>query len=326
MEAKHNSRFVWVKALGYWALNLSMFLTPIVAMANHATPVAAARESIADGTMATVPWILKVPNTDPKDYYFQLLQAAMAAAAHGRIMPVFEQAVPMAQGRATYELLKGNLVDIYWMGTDDIREKNLRYIPIPLDRGLLGFRRFIIHKDMVETFDKVKDFKDLQKLLACQGRDWPDAKIMRRAGLRVTEANQVENLYQQVVARRCDYFPRGYLEAELEMNANAKTYPELTYYHELLLYYPFTSYFFVNPKNTALEQWIRDGLEAMIESGEFVRFMKEHPYTTEVFSTSELQRVTRLIRIDNPMMSRNTHYKDARYWLQPEDFIRQPLQ
>ncbi len=300
-----------------------MLMTIIVSHRVAATEVSV---SIANDTMTAAPWVLKVPNNDPKDYYFQLLKKAMETAAGGRVMPVFTEAAPMAQGRATYELLKGNLVDVYWMGTDDIREKNLLYIPIPLDRGLLGFRRFIIHKDMRHRFDKVKNFKDLQQLLACQGRDWPDAKIMRHAGLRVTEANNVEHLYQQVVARRCDYFPRGYLEAELEMNANAATYPELTYYHELLLYYPFTSYFFVNPKNTALERWIREGLEAMIESGEFIRFMKEHPYTAEVFSTSELHRVTRVIRISNSMMSSSTHYNDARYWLQPEDVLRQPLQ
>jgi len=298
-----------------WVLGVFLALFSTLVMAHHGDA-----HSLVDAE--GVPLVLNVPNNDPQDYYFQLLKKAMETAANGRVIPVFQQAAPMAQGRATYELLRGNLVDVYWMGSDDIRESHLLYIPIPLDRGLLGFRRFIIHRDMVSTFDKVKDFNDLKKLLACQGRDWPDAKIMRNAGLRVTEANSVENLYQQVVAKRCDYFPRGFLEAELEMNANAKTYPELTYYNELLLHYPFTQYFFVNPKNTALEKWIRDGLEMMIASGEFARYMKEHPYTSGVFFSSELQSVNRLIRIDNAMMSHSTHYKDARYWFQPEDFIR----
>lgn len=266
--------------------------------------------------------VVKVPNTHPDDYYFQLLTTAMKKAANGRELPIFAQAAPMAQGGATYELLKGRLVDVYWMGTDDIREKNLLYIPVPLDRGLLGFRRFIIHKDMVETLDKVQTFEQLKKLLACQGRDWPDAKIMRNAGLRVTEANNVDNLYQQVVARRCDYFPRGFLEAELEMNANSETYPELTYYNQLLLYYPFTSYFFVSPKNTALAKWIHDGLEMMIESGEFKKYMQEHPYTAKAFSASELHQMKRLIRINNSMIDSTTNRYDARYWFQPEDFIQ----
>lgn len=255
-----------------------------------------------------------------QDYYIQLLRQALAKGAAGREIPELHETSVMEQGRAIRELTRGAMIDVYWMGTSIEREQKLRAIRIPLDRGLIGYRRFIIRADRQREFAVVSNVAELKHLLACQGLDWPDVDIMRSAGLRVTEVAVLEGLYQQVVAKRCDYFPRGYYEAVPELMERTKHYPELTEQKTLILYYPFAVYFFVRPGNEELAQWIEQGLEKMIDEGEFLLYMQNHPLTSHVFPLNKNLANGIILTIPNPLLPSDTNYLNPRYWFQPESF------
>tara|TARA_B100002049_G_C16043976_1_gene360247 strand:- start:804 stop:953 length:150 start_codon:yes stop_codon:yes gene_type:complete len=49
----------------------------------------------------------------------------------------------MNQARATIELEKG-VMDLFWTGVDKYTVSRLRGIPVPLDKGQMSVRRFII--------------------------------------------------------------------------------------------------------------------------------------------------------------------------------------
>lgn len=271
------------------------------------------------------PQVLNIPKARSEydvahSYYSTLLQKALHKAANGREVPVFNETLMMEQGRATNELIKGKLVDVYWLGTDSHKEENLRAIRIPLERGLMGFRKFIITRDMVPTFDKVTTLSDLQKLVACQVTHWPDTQILEAAGLQVWDSAVYENLFRQVSAKRCDYFPRGYHEGIAELDQRRHLYPSLIRYEPLLLRYPFAVYFFVPKDKEALAQWIEQGLEKMIDDGELLLHMQRHPLTTKIFPLGRDKDV-REIDIPNPLMPKDTDYTNSRYWFQPENFM-----
>lgn len=278
--------------------------------------------ALSDSAVSSV---VNIPKPQPdsrvaQDYYTQLLRQALAKGAAGRDIPELRETSIMEQGRAIRELNRGAMIDVYWMGTSIEREQKLRAIRIPLDRGLIGYRRFIIRTDRQGEFDSVKHGAELRHLLACQGLDWPDVDIMRSAGLRVTEVAVLEGLYQQVVARRCDYFPRGYYEAVPELIERTKSYPELTEQKTLILHYPFAVYFFVRPGNEELAQWIERGLEKMIDEGEFLLYMKNHPLTSHVFPLNKTLVNGIILHIPNPLLPNDTNYLNPRYWFQPEEF------
>lgn len=149
----------------------------------------------------------------------------------------------MEQGRALRELDKGEFLDVFWVGTDLKKEQEFRAIRIPLERGLMGFRKFILHKDSVAKFNTIRSLQQLQQFTACQGAFWPDVDIMRNSGLKVEEAPVYENIFKQMVAKRCDYFPRGVHEGVIELEQRHTLYPELLRYDSLMLHYPFTIYF-----------------------------------------------------------------------------------
>ena len=272
-----------------------------------------------------LPSVLNIPKPQPgsqvaQDYYTQLLRLALVNGAAGRDIPELRETSVMEQGRAIYELNRGASIDVYWMGTSTEREQKLRAIRIPVDRGLIGYRRFIIRADRHREFDAVKSGADLKRLLACQGLDWPDVDIMRAAALRVTEVAVLEGLYQQVVAKRCDYFPRGYYEALPELTQRKNSYPELIEHKTLVLHYPFAVYFFVGRDNEELARWIEQGLEKMIEEGEFLAYMKNHPLTSHVFPLNKTLAPRHTIHIPNSFLPADTNYSNSRYWFQPSDF------
>lgn len=256
-----------------------------------------------------------------QSYYLQLLRLALHSGADGRAVPAIQEITQMEQGRAVTELRRGQLIDIYWMGVSSQRDESLKMIPIPLDRGLLGFRRLIIRNDALPLFSEIETPDDLKKLIACQGLDWPDVGILRASNFRVTESSGFEGMYKQLVAGRCDYLPRGLFEAIPELVQRKDRYPALTIYNDVLIHYPFAVYFFVSPNNEPLAKWITTGLERMIDSGEFQRFMVTHPLMSHVFPLEENIRPKLIFDIPNPLLPKNTDYKNTRYWIQREQLM-----
>lgn len=273
---------------------------------------------------APIPTRIKVPRAPveyavAQDYFIGLTRLALQEGANGRPVPPVVETVQMEQGRIIHELNRGELVDIYWVGTNAEREQKLRAVRIPLVRGLLGFRRFIIRRDMAERFAQVKSLEQLRQYKACQGLDWPDTDVLRAAGLQVTELAGYGNLFRALVGRRCDYFPRGYFETASEMALHQPQHPELMVFEPLVLHYPFALYFFVGAQNEALAQWLELGLERMIDNGKLLAYMHEHPYTRAVLplvSGTNWQ----WIFLPNPTLSPDTDFRNQRYWFRPEDF------
>lgn len=255
-------------------------------------------------------------------YHIELLQKALHKAANGRSVPRLEVTMAMEQGRAAHELALGRTIDIFWMGADKERNQTLRVIPIPLERGLLGYRQFIVRKASLAEFKQVKSLQDLTRFTACQGAQWPDTNILRDAQLPVVTSTGYERLFRQIAAGRCDYFPRGFHEINIELAQRAKKYPELVIFESVMLHYPFASYFFVKKDNKALADWVEQGLEKMIDDGELIIHMQKHRHTERAFPlvTTPARRV---ISIPNNDFPGEQDYTNRRYWFQPDDFVLQ---
>lgn len=248
-------------------------------------------------------------------YYMELLHKAAAGRPLPDILPVAE----MEQGRAVRELQKGQIIDLFWMGTDRDKEQQLRAIRIPLELGLMGFRMLTIQRNQLEKFSQISNLQQLHKLTACQGLSWPDTKILQQAGLKVLTSPVYENLFKQVNAGRCDYFPRGLHEGQTELRERAALYPGLMRYPDMMLHYPFAIYFFTGKQNEALAKWVEQGLQLMINDGELLKHMQQHPLTAHVFPLSQFT-MAHWLELANPGLSPDTDYTDRRYWFVPADF------
>ncbi|WP_016955996.1 hypothetical protein [Catenovulum agarivorans] len=216
------------------------------------------------------------------------------------------------QGRALREL--GKLVDVYWAGTSHQRDTDLLPVTIPLVKGLLGYRMPIIQKDSIATFDKISNLSQLKELTACQGLSWPDTDILEHAGIRVHKNAVYERMFKQVAIGRCDYFPRGIYEGISEVKAREMLYPNLIFYTDLIIYYPFPMYYFVSKQNPMLHKRLTQGLELLIAEGKFEQYFKNHPITSKVFPIEQWQK-SRIVRLENPILPKGTPVDDKKYWL-----------
>lgn len=226
----------------------------------------------------------------------------------------------MVQGRALKELQSGRLLDVDWAGTDEDRSSQLSVVDVPLIKGLLGFRVFLTHKDNIDKLVRITTLDDLKKIILCNGRHWPDTKIMQAAGLNLTLNPVYESMFLQTISKRCDAFSRGINEALAEFEIRQDSMPNLVLYNDLILYYPFPMYFFTSSKNTELSTMLKIGLEAAIDDGSFDHYIENHPTTKHLFPLKNWSNV-RYIKLNNPFLL-NIDTTNTRYWLTPETVRR----
>lgn len=253
------------------------------------------------------------------DYHQRLLLRALEVTQTENETPLIQSTIEMSQGRAIKELSKGTLIDVFWLGTSHTLEADLLAIKIPTTRGLIGYRKFIIRKDKVAQFDKVNSLDDLQKLLACQGTHWPDVDILEHANLPVITTSMYENVFKMLNSNRCDYFPRGYHDAEIELELRKALYPDLMRYDRIILHYPLAVYFFMNKANKALAERVEKGLIMLAKAGEIEQLMMQHPLTKDVYPLKN-EMNSLYLDISNPLLPKGRKVTDPTYWILPKDF------
>ncbi|MBQ4876259.1 hypothetical protein J8M21_03425 [Pseudoalteromonas luteoviolacea] len=245
------------------------------------------------------------------NYYIGLVELAFDKINK----PIRIQFAPyMVQERALLELQSNRLIDLYWAGTDQQRESELGVVPIPLIKGLLGYRVFTIHQDKEPLFSQIKSLKSLKNITLCQGQHWPDTDIMLAAGLSVITNVVYENMFKQVYVDRCKAFPRGINEAFSEVESRKQIMPKLEVFDDVILHYHFPMYFFTHKENTQLIDDLESGLMLAIKDGSFDEYMQTHPTTKHLFPLSKWDNKT-ILTIDNPFLPQSTPIENKELWI-----------
>jgi hypothetical protein len=210
--------------------------------------------------------------------------------------------------------LKNGRLDLIWAVPTEEREDELLPVRIPLEKGLLGYRVFLIRAGDQGRFSKITSLNELKTLLAGQGQDWNSTRILEHNGFAVVTANNYHSLFRMLRDGRFDFFPRGLNEVWAELEAKKDL--GLTLEQGLLLRYPATSYFFVNKRNTPLAARLEKGLRAALADGSFDRLVTGHPSHRELFRLAKLSE-RRVLRLDNPFLPKATPLDETRLWVIP---------
>ncbi|MGQ0798604.1 MAG: hypothetical protein ACT4NL_00625 [Pseudomarimonas sp.] len=198
--------------------------------------------------------------------HYPLAVLRLALQRSGSAYVLHPNTTSTQQSRSLRMLEHGGL-DVAWsMGTEK-RAERLLTIPIPIDRGLLGWRLLLIRRGDAARFGAVHDLNDLRRLRAGLGHDWPDVDVFRDRGLPVVDSPNYEGLFEMLARDRFDYFPRSLVEifAELEQRQTMGLEIEPA----LLLRYRAGLYFFVCRERRELAQLIERGLRASMTDGSF---------------------------------------------------------
>lgn len=287
------------------------FVWGIVLLMVHATAVPAA-------TLDVVRPAPESPGDTRYDYYWALLNQALTITEPDFGPYTLRQAAQPMSERRTFEELKGGSGSITVIVHGNVADYEHELLPIrfPLDKGLLGYRVFLIRGETQSQLDHVTSLNELRQHTIGQGQGWGDVTILRHAGLTVVEGGTYEGLFGMLAAGRFELFSRGVVEVEEELARQKTEHPDFAIEHHLLLYYPLTRYFYVarSPAGEASARRISEGLERMLRNGSFERMFQafKAPFEQEVGLRRRL-----LIRIDNPLQTPETPLGRIELWYDP---------
>ncbi len=234
-------------------------------------------------------------------YPYALLELALKNS--GKPFRLKQSITTMNDARVRSHLQKGQ-ISVAWFGTSKDFESLFLPVRVPVTRGTLGYRLFIIHRDNEKSFEKINDLKDLSKFIAGQGPGWADIAILEHAGLPVYSTD-LENIFHMIAKKRIAYLPLGANEVFTMLKVRSEQFPELIVERNLTLIYPFDFLFFVNKKDRELRDMIYSGLVTAFENGEYQTLFLEHPDNQNFASYAKIEG-RKQFRIDNPLITQET--------------------
>jgi len=266
------------------------FRTAIVA----AAALLGAAPSLSEPGSVVYP-ISGVPDDRRSEYYVRLLQMALDKGGGGR--QAGAAATPSVNLRSFELLATRKGIDVVWAPITGELEQDFLPVRVPLDKGVLGWRIFLINKKDRDQFAAVRTLGDLRAFSAGQAGEWVDTQILRYNGISVVESTLYENMFRMLAGHRFRFMPRGV--AEIVGEASNYGHTGLAIEQHLALHYPFCTYYFVAKGNAALAHQIERGLRSAQLDGSFEALFQQ--YMGHEIAAARLDK--RLVfELDNPTL------------------------
>ncbi|MDO6762342.1 transporter substrate-binding domain-containing protein [Agarivorans sp. 1_MG-2023] len=214
------------------------------------------------------------------------------------------------------EEVKQNQVSVIWAGASNAMQQQLKPIKIPIFKGLLGHRVFVIEQSNQAAFEGVSSLESLKRLKAGLGRFWGDTEILENAGLEVVKPVKAQSLFHMVDGGRFDYLPLAVHEAWEVVETQNEV--NLAVEDNILLIYPMAMYLYVDPQNRELYDAINNGLEAAIADGSYDQLFYQSPLISNTFKTARLNE-RQIIKINNPLLPADAPLHRKELWLDIQD-------
>jgi ABC-type amino acid transport substrate-binding protein len=230
-------------------------------------------------------------------YHWAVLAAAMEATKNEGPYTILEADSIMSENRTFKEIVSDSgKVTIIRDNCSKTMEQYLLPVKVPLMKGALGWRVFIIPEELQKKM-QVHTLEDLKKYSIGAGQGWGNIQLLRDAGFTVTVGSSYEGLFGMVMLSRFDLFDRGIIEAPIEVLERNGQYPDMVIEKNILLRYPILDYFYVNKKDVKLAARIERGLNIIISNGTLDRLFEKYYWK----SIKDLQLQSRIIfDIPNP--------------------------
>lgn len=188
----------------------------------------------------------------------------------------------------------------------------MRYVPFPVDLGIVGYRVCFAHPEVVMELRDVKDIAGLRRFTHGQAIGWTDSKILRHNGFTVFEIPAYESLFRMVAARRFDLFCRGMNELLGEFKSHPAL-PGLAYDRSMTIHYPLPRLFYTHASNTRALDRVRRGILLAYEDGSLHRLWQEEYQESIDFANLGERRV---FILENPFLE-GIDFDYAQYFYTP---------
>lgn len=262
----------------------------------------AARQDYEDRAQLNIKFWNGNKTTSRQNYEREILAAVLKATEkkHGKWQLIEDTTdYPLAEDEASVFRLKNFDVFVTVAGNLKLANEQKIAIPLPLMKGLLGYRILIIRDTDREKFAGITSSAHLQQLRLGIPNTWADAELFRQNGYQVVEKGSFNELFTRLQNNEFDYVSFGANEVEGVFSERATLAENLTIEPSLLVYYPFPIIFYVNPNNTALAKRITEGLTRISQNGTLDKIFDS--YYGETIAKLKLKKRT-MIKLKNPIL------------------------
>jgi ABC-type amino acid transport substrate-binding protein len=204
-----------------------------------------------------------------------------------------------------------------YLSTTPELERTLVPVRIPVDKNLGGYCVLLIRGERQQELREVRTVEDLKRFSFGLGLGWIDVDILRASGFRVVTGSSYDGLFEMLVNRRFDVFPRAAVEIIDEFEKRKAAMPDLRIEDSLIFYYPLPMYFWFSKTDEGrrLAARAEEGMRAMIADGTYDRIFAE-------VQGPKIERLRlkqrRIFKIGNPLLVPETPFGDKRLWFDPE--------
>ncbi|GLR69648.1 amino acid ABC transporter substrate-binding protein [Agaribacter marinus] len=261
-------------------------------------------------------WVITYPDSVIKHderYVYPLSLLHLALEKTGVRYDIRPSSSPMRQEKSLKRLEENLEINLVWSMTDTQRENQLLPIRIPIAKGLIGWRMFLVHKEDPFLDTPISTLDDLLKYKPVQGIAWPDTKILQANGFNVITARDYNEAKALVSGRVADFFPRSVIEISSELAADE--FKTLVIKPKLAIEYPSAMYFFVNKRNKTLAKLIETGLNRAIEDGSFDELFYSH--FQQLLEELNFEGIT-YFELSNPLLPMSAQTHKPALWYRPK--------
>lgn len=206
---------------------------------------------------------------------------------------------PLAADEASVFRSKG--FDIFGTvaGNAKLADEKKTLIPLPLMKGLLGYRILIIRAEDKAKFAAIKSAQQLQKLRMGIPKTWADAELFRHNGYQVEEKGSFDDLFERLENNEFDYVTFGANEVSGVFSERAAASGKLVVESSLVVFYPFPLVFYVNPDNKILAERVTSGLQVISSNGVLDTIFKRY-FAADLTAVNVPART--MISLKNPIL------------------------
>lgn len=250
-----------------------------------------------------------------RDYHYALIEKILKATesdyGHYRIVV---NAASCSRKREMHQLIDGKYINVSMVPATQEWEDKVLPIRIPILKGILGYKLFLVKKDKLYLFKKNINMDSLKAMKAGLGSQWTTAKIMTDAGFHAVTTSNYECLFKMLLAERFDYFPRGVNEIYGELEARPFLADEVVVEPTRAMYFPSPVYIFVSPKSPDLAKRIEEGFKRIIADKSFdklfLKLQKQNLCRANLKSRA-------IFKMKNPLLTSQTPLNNKTMWFDP---------
>lgn len=250
------------------------------------------------------------------NYHWEVLETALERTQENYGPYTIVTSAQMSEKRQLRALANEKLTIMIRAANIDY-EKKFVPVRIPLDKGLLGYRVFLINKSDQAKFSSIQTIGELKKMSVGQGLGWSDVGVWKANGFDVVEGNTYEGLFNMTIKRRFDFFSRGIVEIIDEYESRKDKMPDLHIEESITVYYPWPLYFYFPKTDNGkkLAKRVEEGLLSLFDDTKAFDpiFSKYHG---EALKRHNLKN-RKIFRLKNPFLSPETPFNNKKLWYDP---------